>query len=104
MDAASAWQEFRHNDGRLYYYNSVTKATQWTKPPELMNPTEVSLLNAFSIVSSLTTSQRALLNQPWKEYTAQGGRKYWYNEKTQKSVWEMPEEFKDALAAGQHTH
>jgi len=47
MDASSVWQEFRHNDGRLYYYNSVTKATQWTKPSELMSPTEVSVTQRF---------------------------------------------------------
>lgn len=47
MDAASVWQEFRHSDGRLYYFNSVTKATQWTKPPDLMNPTEVSARQHF---------------------------------------------------------
>jgi pre-mRNA-processing factor 40 len=37
----AAWQEARTADGRIYYYNSVTKATQWTKPEELMTPAEV---------------------------------------------------------------
>ena len=36
------WQEARDAEGRVYYYNSQTKATQWTKPPELMTPAEVS--------------------------------------------------------------
>jgi hypothetical protein len=35
------WQEARNADGRVYYYNTVTKATQWTKPEELMTPIEV---------------------------------------------------------------
>ena len=43
-------------------------------------------------------SQRALVNQPWKEYTAEGGRKYWYNTETKQSSWEMPEVYKKALA------
>lgn len=38
------WQEARTADGRPYYYNIQTKATQWTKPVELMNPVEVSIL------------------------------------------------------------
>jgi pre-mRNA-processing factor 40 len=35
------WQEARNADGRVYYYNTITKATQWTKPEELMSPAEV---------------------------------------------------------------
>ncbi len=42
--------------------------------------------------------QRALANQPWKEYTAEGGRKYWYNTETKQSSWEMPEIYKEALS------
>jgi hypothetical protein len=45
------------------------------------------------------TPQRALANQPWKEYTAEGGRKYWYNTETKQSSWEMPEVYKAALGA-----
>ncbi|KAH8663066.1 hypothetical protein BGZ60DRAFT_530215 [Tricladium varicosporioides] len=75
------WSEARNADGRVYYYNTITKATQWTKPDELMTPAE-----------------RALSAQPWKEYTAEGGRKYWYNTETKQSSWEMPEVYKDALS------
>ncbi len=35
------WQEARAADGRVYYYNTATKATQWTKPETLMTPQEV---------------------------------------------------------------
>lgn len=42
--------------------------------------------------------KRALADQPWKEYTADGGRKYWYNTETKQSTWEMPEVYKSALA------
>lgn len=44
-------------------------------------------------------SQRALANQPWKEYTAEGGRKYWYNTETKQSSWEMPDAYKKALGS-----
>ncbi|CAG9937981.1 unnamed protein product [Clonostachys rosea f. rosea IK726] len=79
---APVWQEHHTNDGRAYYYNSVTKATQWTKPEEMMSPAE-----------------RALANQPWKEYTAKGGQKYWYNTETKESSWEMPDVYKTALGS-----
>lgn len=74
------WQEHKTADGRPYYYNNITKVTQWTKPEDMMSPAE-----------------RALANQPWKEYTAEGGRKYWYNTETKQSSWEMPEAYKRAL-------
>jgi pre-mRNA-processing factor 40 len=35
------WQEARNAEGRVYYYNTITKATQWTKPEDLMTPAEV---------------------------------------------------------------
>jgi pre-mRNA-processing factor 40 len=47
----SLWQEARNADGRVYYYNTITKETQWTKPEDLMTPAEVKifpyLLSAF---------------------------------------------------------
>ncbi|PYI12606.1 formin binding protein [Aspergillus sclerotiicarbonarius CBS 121057] len=82
--ASSLWQEARNSDGRVYYYNVQTKATQWAKPTDLMTPME-----------------RALANQPWKEYTAEGGRKYWYNTESKQSTWEMPDVYKNALAQAQ---
>lgn len=39
---AAAWQEHKTPEGRAYYYNSVTKVTQWTKPEEMMSLAEVS--------------------------------------------------------------
>jgi pre-mRNA-processing factor 40 len=42
------WQEARNSDGRVYYYNTITKATQWTKPEDLMTPAEVSAHNTLS--------------------------------------------------------
>lgn len=40
---AVAWQEHRTPDGRAYYYNTLTKQTQWTKPEDMMTGAEVSL-------------------------------------------------------------
>lgn len=45
----SLWQEHRTPDGRLYYYNPVTKDTQWTKPMEMMSPAEVCLLQNLGL-------------------------------------------------------
>ncbi|KAI4180550.1 MAG: hypothetical protein L6R41_007176 [Letrouitia leprolyta] len=77
---ASIWSQAESN-GRTYYYNTVTKATQWTKPEELMTP-----------------SERALANQPWKQHTSPDGRPYWYHSETKATTWDMPEVYKSALA------
>ncbi|KAI4086002.1 MAG: hypothetical protein LQ344_007934 [Seirophora lacunosa] len=77
---ASIWSQAESN-GRTYYYNTVTKATQWTKPEELMTP-----------------SERALANQPWKQHSSPEGRPYWYHSETKATTWEMPEVYKSALA------
>lgn len=78
VPAPVMWQEARNEDGRVYYFHVVTKATQWTKPEELMSPAE----RAVAI---------------WKEYTAEGGRKYWYNTETKVTTWDMPDVLKAAL-------
>lgn len=50
--APALWQEARNAEGRVYYYNTQTKATQWTKPEELMTGVEVSLYSAAQFKSS----------------------------------------------------
>lgn len=52
----------------------------------------------LSNIALTDRTQRALADQPWKEYTAEGGRKYWYNTETKESSWEMPAVYKEALA------
>lgn len=98
--APAIWQEARNAEGRAYYYNVQTKATQWTKPIELMTPVEARTPSTpcSHTYTDSSFSQRALANQPWKEYTADGGRKYWSNSETKQSTWEMPEAYKNALA------
>lgn len=43
--APALWSEARNAEGRVYYYNTITKATQWTKPEDLMTPAEVGFLS-----------------------------------------------------------
>ncbi len=69
------WKEAKDDNGKVYYYNSETKATTWEKPKELY-----------------TLLEKVLDKSDWKQTTAEGGRVYYYNSKTQQSVWEIPEE------------
>lgn len=38
------WSEHKSPDGRVYYYNNVTKQSAWEKPDELKTPAEVNLI------------------------------------------------------------
>lgn len=38
------WTEHKAPDGRIYYYNGITKQSSWQKPDQLKTPAEVSLL------------------------------------------------------------
>lgn len=39
--SSSDWTEHKAPDGRLYYYNSVSKQSSWEKPDELKTKAEV---------------------------------------------------------------
>lgn len=95
------WQEARAPDGRVYYYNTATKATQWVKPVDLMTPLEVRLHLIPPFVQTTNLPQRAIAQQPWREFTTPEGRKYWNHSETKQSVWEMPEAYKTATAVNE---
>ncbi|KAL7276512.1 U1 snRNP protein [Rhizina undulata] len=84
---SALWQEARNPEGRVYYYNVQTKATQWTKPVELMTPAE-----------------RILHELPWKQHQTDDGRPYWYHAETRQTTWEMPEAYRQALDRSQGSH
>ncbi|KAK9465884.1 hypothetical protein V1512DRAFT_276998 [Lipomyces arxii] len=78
--SSQVWQEFKTAEGRVYFYNTQTKESRWTKPEELMSPLEA-----------------ALSKIPWKEFETPDGRKYWNNSTTGDSVWDMPDAYKAAI-------
>eukprot|EP00929_Paragymnodinium_shiwhaense_P080520 TRINITY_DN41_c0_g1_i1.p1 TRINITY_DN41_c0_g1~~TRINITY_DN41_c0_g1_i1.p1 ORF type:complete len:572 (-),score=259.02 TRINITY_DN41_c0_g1_i1:132-1847(-) len=75
-EEAANWTEHKHNDGRVYFYNKVTKQSSWDKP------------------DCLKTADEKSNTTVWKEYKTADGRTYYYNPVTKQSVWEMPLELK----------
>ncbi|GAB6030459.1 hypothetical protein CHUAL_007326 [Chamberlinius hualienensis] len=74
----SDWSEHKSPDGRLYYYNNVTKQSSWEKPDELK------------------TREELLLSQcPWKEYKSDTGKIYYHNVQTKESKWTIPKELEE---------
>lgn len=41
QDKKTLWSEHKAPDGRIYYYNSISKESRWEKPDELKTSTEV---------------------------------------------------------------
>ncbi|KAF9140820.1 hypothetical protein BGX30_005944 [Mortierella sp. GBA39] len=76
-ETKSLWTEYTHQDGRKYYYHTVTKQTVWQKPDELKTPKELALEACV-----------------WKEYSTPEGKKYYHNAKSSETVWTAPEEYK----------
>ncbi|ANB14257.1 Prp40p [Sugiyamaella lignohabitans] len=72
-----AWEPHQDDQGRVYYYNSVTRQSTWEKPDELLTPLEI-----------------ALKRTGWTEYETDDGAKYWNNDASGESVWELPEDIK----------
>ncbi|KAF2706733.1 hypothetical protein K504DRAFT_385328 [Pleomassaria siparia CBS 279.74] len=76
----AVWQEAKMEDGRVYYYNPVSRVTQWNKPAEIMSDNE-----------------RALVGTPWKEYKNPEGKPYWHNTDTKETTWTVPDVVKQNL-------
>nr|CAG4644787.1 EOG090X064W [Leptodora kindtii] len=71
----SQWSEHKAPDGRVYYYNNITKQSLWEKPDELK-----------------TTAEIMLSQCPWKEYKTEDGKIYYHNVVTKESKWTIPAE------------
>lgn len=60
------WQEARNAEGRAYYYNVQTKATQWQKPAELMTTVEVCDPNGRFLGTLTNTFFSFLISVLWR--------------------------------------
>eukprot|EP01103_Thecamoeba_quadrilineata_P013468 TRINITY_DN3755_c0_g1_i1.p1 TRINITY_DN3755_c0_g1~~TRINITY_DN3755_c0_g1_i1.p1 ORF type:complete len:657 (+),score=206.31 TRINITY_DN3755_c0_g1_i1:59-2029(+) len=98
------WRAVPTEDGRCYYYNSVTKETTWENP----NPDEEDSLNNPSLGNSQDDPQQqqqqeatpptasantTTTNSQWMELLdEETGIPYYYNETTGESSWTNPNE------------
>lgn len=93
------WTEHKAPDGRIYYYNSVTKQSSWQKPDQLKTPAEVSNIHCYVIVKPIVSFRlplQLLLSQcPWKEYTTETGKIYYHNINSKESRWVIPPELEE---------
>jgi len=84
--------------GRTYYYNSVTKASSWTKPFEMMTAEERAAAApgaapAQPAAAPAAAPAKAQGAGQWKEYKTPEGRQYFHNATTGVTQWTKPADF-----------
>ncbi|ORY87135.1 hypothetical protein BCR37DRAFT_335881, partial [Protomyces lactucae-debilis] len=73
------WQEFKTEDGRVYYFNTETQVTTWDKP----NDTSATPGTRPPVPAQDDAAD-------WQEYETPEGKKYYYNATTQVTTWDKP--------------
>lgn len=71
--AEGEWVSARDSEGRTYYFNKVSRQTQWEKPTEMY-----------------TTEELELKNAGWEQAKTKDGRVYYFHALTRESRWEKP--------------
>lgn len=68
------WSEIQDAHGQVYYYNTVTGETSWTKPGDVDDAHDVDTVR----------------HGDWVQHQDENGNFYWYNELSGESAWELP--------------
>ncbi|KHJ77388.1 WW domain protein [Oesophagostomum dentatum] len=89
------WTRHETAEGRVYYYNKITKESSWNKPDELKTPQERQER------STPTTSSSSSSNVIWREYKTPEGRPYYYNTVTKETTWTKPDCLNTSAAAAE---
>ncbi|KAF8050056.1 hypothetical protein N665_2057s0003 [Sinapis alba] len=86
-----AWTAHKSETGVVYYYNSVTGQSTYEKPPGFeREPDKVP-------VQPIPISMENLHGTDWALVSTNDGKKYYYNNKTKVSSWQIPAEVKDLV-------
>ncbi|CAK7326070.1 unnamed protein product [Dovyalis caffra] len=84
-EPSHAWTAHKTDTGVFYYYNAVTGVSTYEKPPGFKEPEKVP-------VQPIPVSMENLAGTDWALITTNDGKKYYYNNKTKFSSWQIPSE------------
>ena len=92
MPTSSSWKAATAPDGRTYYFNEVTNETTWTLPEMTQEAPAPSQADTVPIQQQQSVRAESSPPHPWKAATAPDGRTYYFNQDTQETTWEMPQQ------------
>ncbi|KAJ4839439.1 Pre-mRNA-processing protein 40C [Turnera subulata] len=93
---ANPWTAHKTEGGIVYYYNAVTGVSTYEKPPGFKEePEKVA-------VQSTPVSMESLAGTDWAVVTTNDGKKYYYNNKTKSSSWQVPNEVVELRKKQEH--
>ncbi|VEU34087.1 unnamed protein product [Pseudo-nitzschia multistriata] len=106
VPATGDWAEFQDDEGRTYYYNEKTEETSWDRPAGFKEPKGEKDVDGNQNLISPGYSQSPALSKSdedekkttkgdWVATQDEEGRTYYYNEKTDETSWDRPENFKE---------
>ncbi|KAJ6720753.1 TRANSCRIPTION ELONGATION REGULATOR 1 [Salix viminalis] len=84
-EPSHVWTAHKTDTGVFYYYNSVTGVSTYEKPPGFNEPDKVP-------VQPTPVSMENLAGTDWVLITTNDGKKYYHNNKTKLSSWQIPSE------------
>ncbi|KAI9097180.1 hypothetical protein DFS34DRAFT_593860 [Phlyctochytrium arcticum] len=115
----SSWIEHRTSEGKIYYYNSITRESRWTRPdvtvakssnPNTANQTSIEspiapptqVANGGTNDTPKVQKEQALgikrlLSSDWAIVLTNKDHEFFYNLNTMERSWEMPDEIGDLV-------
>jgi hypothetical protein len=99
--AAAAWSVHTAPSGILYYYNSLTRESTYTRPDALgahVRPSGPTIPPAAA-ESPVPVSADVIPGTQWKRVMCEDGRIYFCNISTNTTVWTAPPEIAQRVAA-----
>ncbi|KAL6781667.1 hypothetical protein ACKKBF_B08985 [Auxenochlorella protothecoides x Auxenochlorella symbiontica] len=85
--AAAAWTAHTSPAGVVYYYNSLTEESSYSRPPGFSEgvPTPATAVPVPASAESVPGTE-------WQEVTCTDGRRYYYHTTTSETSWKVPPE------------
>uniref|UniRef100_A0A2P2JH43 Pre-mRNA-processing protein 40C isoform X1 n=2 Tax=Rhizophora mucronata TaxID=61149 RepID=A0A2P2JH43_RHIMU len=85
-ESLDAWTAHKTDAGVVYYYNAVTGVSTYQKPLGLKGECDVVPVQPTPV------SMKSLAGTDWALITTNDGKKYYYNNKTKLTSWQIPSE------------